>query len=489
MAITLTKFVDSLPIPQVVKPKRQTKSGPFYEIDMREVKVKLHCDLPETTVWGYNGQYPGPTIKVYQGEAIHVKWTNHLPNKHLFPVDSHHGGGHDEPEVRTVVHLHGGKTPPTSDGYPESWFTSNFKEVGPTFTQEVYTYPNEQRATTLWYHDHAMGITAINVYAGLAGFYLIHDEYEQSLNLPKDPYDIPLLIQDRSFNEDGSLLYQQFGDFILVNGKVWPNFEVEPRKYRFRILNGSNSRTYRIALSNGQSMVQIGSDGGFLEKPVELKELTIAPAERMDLIIDFRNHFGEAIILTNSAPFPPVDPETTGIIMRFHVNKPLSCPDDTVIPSAFQPIIQYRDDEITKVRQMTLDEGEDRDGNPIMLLNNQRWHDPITIKPLQGSIEEWQIINTTQIPHPIHVHLVMFQVVGRRAYDVAHYQLTKELIFIDEMLPPLENERGWKDTVVAPPGFVTFIRAKFAPYKGLYVWHCHILEHEDYEMMLPFMIC
>ena len=210
-----------------------------------------------------------------------------MPFEHLLPVDrTVHGAEPKHPSVRTVVHLHGGRVRPENDGYPEAWFTKNFKNKGTKFVHEVYYYPNCQRSTTLWYHDHAIGITRLNVYAGLAGFYLIRDEAEEQLNLPSGKYEIPLVIQDRSFylsgERRGELFYPSlpdqpppppppnpsvvpefFGDTALVNGKVWPYLEVEPRKYRFRILNGSNSRFYRLRLNSGQNFVQIGTDGGF----------------------------------------------------------------------------------------------------------------------------------------------------------------------------------------------------------------------------------
>ena len=213
--------------------------------------------------------------------------------------------------------IHGGSTPPESDGHPEAWFTKGFERAGPLFEQKTYQYPNDQRATTLWYHDHALGITRLNVYAGLAGFYLIRDKEERSLKLPKGPYEIPLVIQDRSFNEDGSLFYPScpneidggtcegdelpnpsivpefFGDTILVNGKVWPFLEVEPRKYRFRLLNGSNSRFYILKFDKTLPFIQIGTDGGLLETPVTLNEIILGPAERADVIVDSQSLTGK----------------------------------------------------------------------------------------------------------------------------------------------------------------------------------------------------
>jgi spore coat protein A, manganese oxidase len=251
------------------------------------------------------------------GEPIQVKWMNNLPRKHYLPVDpSFHA--HEMPEVRTVTHLHGSETPQPSDGYPEAWFTKDFEEVGPFFEREVYEYPNHQRATMLWYHDHAMGLTRLNNYAGLAGAYIIRDKWGKSLNLPNKEYEIPLIIQDRSFNPDGSLFYPQqpddaaenlpnpsivpafTGDTLLVNGKVWPYLEVEPRKYRFRILNASNTRSYQLQLDSNLSFYQIGTDGGLMRRPVKLKTIPMLPAERIDVIIDFSNMKGKELILKNN---------------------------------------------------------------------------------------------------------------------------------------------------------------------------------------------
>lgn len=204
----LEKFVDPLPIMETLSPTSIGRDGQYYEVTMTENMQKLHRDLPPTRIWGYNGRFPGPLFQVKRNQPVYVTWKNDLPERHLLPVDTTvHGAEKDKPEVRTVVHLHGGVTPDTSDGYPDAWFTKGFQEVGPFFNSETYVYPNQQRATTLWYHDHAIGITRLNIYAGLAGAYIIHDDEEDALQLPDEPYDIPLLIMDRSFNEDGSLYY------------------------------------------------------------------------------------------------------------------------------------------------------------------------------------------------------------------------------------------------------------------------------------------
>jgi spore coat protein A, manganese oxidase len=511
--LSIPKYVDPLPVPSVLPPKYADEEGSYYEITMKKIKQKLHSDFQETTLFAYEGLYPGPTIEASRNVPVRVKWINKLPVcQHLLPVDTTlHGAEPDEPRVRTVVHLHGGEVPPESDGYPEAWFTNNFGQTGTFFTTKVYYYPNEQRATTLWYHDHALGITRLNVYAGLAGFYILRDRFENSLNLPRGNFEIPIVIQDRSFNSDASLFYPSqpenptertpnpsivpefFGNTILVNGKVWPFLEVEPRKYRFRLLNGSNSRFYNLKFDHPVSWVQIGNEGGFLENPVPLTELLLAPAERADVIIDFSRLRGQSIIMTNDAnsPFPIgdlADPNTTGQIMEFRVTLPLSRRDTSEIPDKLPPIEKLNPAVARKTRDLTLDESTDKFDRLILLLTGRRWDKQISEKPCFKSIETWRLINLTPDTHPIHLHLVHFQVLHRRPFDVGHYMQADELIFTGPPVPPDPNESGWKDTVRAEVGMVTSIIAKFDGFTGIYPWHCHILEHEDHEMMRPYEV-
>ena len=499
---TLTRYVDPLPIPGIMRPKGIQRLSPYYEVTMTEFGQKLHRDLPPTTVWGYNGTYPGATFEVLKDKPIWVKWINNLPSRHLLPIDhTIHGAEPPTPDVRTVVHLHGGNVPPQSDGFPEDWFIPG--------ASATYYYPNRQQATTLWYHDHALGITRLNVYAGLAGFYLIRDPFEKCLRLPRGKYEIPLVIQDRSFNEDGSLFYPDqgvtpvhpvwvpefFGNTILVNGKVWPYLEVEPRRYRFRILNGSNARAYSMKLSSGQPFYQIGTDGGFLPAPVQVTEILLAPAERADVIIDFSDHKNEQIILTNSArsPLPGgdlPDPATTGQIMQFRVTLPLSGRDMSIIPARLHPFRQLYEQQARVVRDLTLNEILDpNNGNPqILLLNNLHWDDPITEKPKLGTVEVWRYINLTEDGHPMHLHLVQVQILDRQPFNVDTYKSTGQIVFTGSALPPAPNEAGWKDTVRANPAMITRIIMRFGDFTGKYVWHCHILEHEDNEMMRPYEV-
>jgi spore coat protein A len=513
--MSLKKFVDPLPIPPILKAKGKRNGIPYYEVTMKQVKQKLHRDLPPTTVWGYNGIYPGPTFETRRNQPIAVKWKNELPFEHLLPVDrTVHGAEPDKPSVRTVVHLHEGRVKVESDGYPDAWFTQNFENVGPTFIHEVYYYPNCQRPATLWYHDHAVGITRLNVYAGLAGLYLLRDQDEEELNLPKGKFEIPLVIQDRSFYPNGELFYptqpgheppstlqpekpldpklpnpsvvpEFFGNSILVNGKVWPYLEVEPRKYRFRILNGSNSRFYRLGLSSGQNFIQIGTDGGLLDKPIIVSQIILAPAERVDVLIDFANHKGQTIILTNDAstPFPNGKDPSGDLrqIMQFRVKQNLSKPDKSEIPVKLSCLEKLDPKDAVIVRKNTLVEATDEFGRPKMLLNNMMWSEPhLTETPLNGTIEIWELYNTTPDTHPIHLHLVNFQILNRASFTGHPDGPT---FSVGPSQPPDPSERGWKDTVRANPGEVTRIIVRFGPFTGIYPWHCHILEHEDHEMM------
>ncbi|KEK25586.1 multicopper oxidase family protein [Bacillus gaemokensis] len=503
----LEKFVDVLPIPPILRALRRSESSVYYEVTMRQTYVKFHRDLPKTKVWGYEGMVPGPTIDVKSGETAYVKWSNDLPSKHFLPVDKTLSHGHLDPEVRTVVHLHGGVTPEESDGYPEAWFTKKFQHVGPYFKNFIYKYPNQQPSATLWYHDHAMTLTRLNVYAGLAGFYFIRDNKEKKFRLPAGKYEIPLLIQDKTFLEDGSLFYPSqpnnptpntpnpsivpffCGDNIIVNGKVWPYLEVEPRKYRFRILNGSNTRTYELSLSSNQSFIQIGTDSGFLQRPKGIKKIILAPAERVDVIIDFKKLKGKSVILQNgNGCGGPVNPEDDANVMKFSVTKNLDGIDRSCIPC----YMRKKDDSlrrcVKRIRKLKVTASRDMYNRPMLLLDDKMWHDPVSEIMRAGDVEIWEFLNVTGGVHPIHLHLVYFYILDRQPFDVKFYNETGEIRFTGSPIMPDQSERGPKDVVRAFPGYITRIIARFGPYKGRYVWHCHLLEHEDHDMMRPFQI-
>ena len=345
----------------------------------------------------------------------------------------------------------------------------------------------------LWYHDHAMSITRLNIFAGLFGLYILRDDIEDGLNLPKNEYELPLILCDRSFRTDGQLYYpvsdnpaqlwipEFFGEAVLVNGKVFPYCEVQPRKYRIRVLNASNSRFFYLTLSSGQPLWQIGSDQGLLEHPVELKRLTLAPAERADLIIDFARNRGHKIVMKNDAY----------MVMEFRVAGAGVTGAD-VTPSSLRPVPRIAEQQAVRTRLLTLTGPNDADDptamSQPMLLNNSYWRDPVTENPALHSVEIWSLINLTDDAHPIHLHLVRFQILDRRAFDMFAYLNDKELKYTADAVPPEPNEAGWKDTVRADPGMVTRIIVHFDGFAGRYVWHCHVLEHEDNEMMRPYEV-
>ncbi len=559
--------------------------------------------LPKTCVFGYGGlvkdaitgaplgfvrSAPGPTFEATRGIPINVTWKNSINTPYMFAVDPTFrwanpnnmpmlnqpvtappfppGYRAAQSPVPIITHLHGGEVQSTADGQPEAWWTYDGKH-GPTYTtytatdpnSAVFHYPNAQPPTTLWYHDHALGLTRLNVLSGLAGFYLLRDPVDSIAPLlPSGKYEMPLVIQDRSFYANGSFFFPSngqnptihpywreefFGNSIMVNGKVWPNMNVDRGLYRFRLLDGSNARYYTLSFSNGMPFTMIGSDGGYLKAPVTLTKLTIAPAERADILVDFSNVApGTKIILRNTAnaPFPDGDPPTsitTGQIMQFtvtgnvgHAPVTLSSMLNPTLVDAFPSLPTP-----TKTRVLTLAEverpnttmmmnsAEGEKGEMMMtdleyLLDGQESSAPVSEWPQLGTTEDWVVINLTPHAHPIHLHLVQFQLVSRQAIDAMMYErdwvmkngeppFNHTTIPVDptpylsgsaEGAPP--QEHGWKDTINMNPNEVTTIRVRFAPIDEDrvypfdatagpgYVWHCHMLDHEDNQMMRPYKI-
>jgi spore coat protein A len=605
---TIDKYVAPLVIPPVMPPlaAEQSRAIDRYTIAVRQFEQQiLPPGKPTTTVWGYGSvahrgtfNYPAFTIEARVDRPVRVKWVNDLVDRngrylpHLLPVDptlhwANPPGGSDGRDMRPafastpgpytgpvpiVTHLHGGHSAEESDGFAEAWYLPHarniphgYATVGSFYGEfknkfqakwgqawppgtAVFQYENDQRASTLWFHDHTLGMTRVNVYAGPAGFYLLRGG---SSDLPEgvlpgpaprlgDPpgtryYEIPIAIQDRSFNADGSLFYpasreffdafggpyipdsdispiwnpEFFGNTMVVNGRTWPVLPVEPRRYRFRFLNGCNSRFLLLKIvtdpvaprpvSAEVPFWQIGSDGGFLPAPVQLDRLLMGLAERADVIVDFTGvAAGTELYLINEGPDDPfpggepgedfdiADPLTTGQVMKFVV-VPLASIDTSVSPAELTLPTFTSLGAATTTRQVSLNE-EDSDvlqevgpraallgtlnesGNPVHL----GWDDPITENPALGATEIWEMHNFTEDAHPIHIHEVQFQVVNRQPFGGA-------------IRLPESWERGYKDTVIAYPGEVTRIKALF-DLPGLYVWHCHIVEHEDNEMMRPYRV-
>ena len=617
------------------------KKIPYYEIEVVQFSQQIlprkgwgrrgRGAFPRTTVWSYAAvghpetrNYPAFTVEADANQPTRVKWINNLVDAqggflpHLLPVDQTLHWANPPQEcadgsVRTecrgvsknfytgpvpmVTHVHGAHVGPESDGYPEAWWLPAANNIPGGYASEgalydqfdrsntqpgtaVFQYPNDQRPATLWYHDHTLGMTRLNVYAGPAGFWLLRGNEEAALDLPgpapsagdgpnRRYYEIPIVIQDRSFNRDGSLFYprdraffeglrasqlkiafspdsdvaptwnpEAFFNTMVVNGRTWPRLEVEPRKYRLRLLNGCNSRFLILKLavdplaerpveSVAASFHQIGSDGGLLPQPVVLDELLMGPAERADVIVDFSAFApGSEIYLINEGPdepygggvpgidFDPADPGTTGQVMKFTV-VPLHGPDRSALPNALPPVsplvptttrvVSLNEEESLQVCAIELSNGIVQQLDDVLpgpdfaerceaaggfvfgptaaLLGTlapdgtgmpRMWSDAITENPALNATEMWEIHNFTADAHPIHLHLVQFQVVERQPMDGVAY-------------PAEPWESGWKDTVIAYPGEITRIRATFDR-QGLYVWHCHILEHEDNEMMRPYCV-
>ena len=486
----LARFVDALPLPVVANPiERRTAPDnpgiqvPYYRIAMQEISAKLHRDLPPTHLWSYGGAVPGVLFETRRGEGQLVEWVNRLPAKHFLPIDhTLHGAEPGIPESRGVVHLHGGRTPAESDGYPEDWLVPG--------RSKVYFYPNRQDAALLWYHDHAMGINRLNIYAGLVGLYIVRDDVEDALQLPKGKYEVPLVLMDRDLGPDGQLRYplspdpsrpwvpEAFGEAHLVNGKLFPYQDVEARRYRFRILNAANGRFYNLSLSNGAAMLQIGSDQGLFSAPVTLKSIQLAPGERADIVIDFSSDRGARIQL-KSEPFE---------LMQFRVGA-AAVEDSSLVPATLRPVARIVESSAAKTRRLTLDENLNGVAESMgMLLNKTPWHAPVTEKPMLNTTEIWEFVNLTEDVHPIHLHMVRFQVLDRRRFDTFDYMTAGKLRYTSSPMPPDPNELGWKDTVRVNSGTVTRIIVPFSGYAGRYVWHCHILEHEDNEMMRPYEV-
>ncbi|MFO0846605.1 MAG: multicopper oxidase domain-containing protein [Gemmataceae bacterium] len=560
---------------------------PLYNVGAYQIQQDLGLGLKDandhplkTTVYGYGpsaatATYPGRTFNVQSDQAIAVQWANGLTGQtHLLPNDSTVLGPNADREgnpfytvttgptgvqsvnytsgIPITPHLHGGHTTASYDGTPKQWLTATGpnQQVGPDFVGNPYVYDNTQQAATIWYHDHTAGITRLNVEAGLAGFYVIHDSNENKLiaqhRLPDERYDVPLAIQDRMFygpgttddpatpwvEAPGQLYYPAdvlpgttapypsihpnfYGDAILVNGLAWPVMHVEPRMYRFRLLDGSNSRFYNLRFSiqnqdpnqpSDQTFFQVGTDDGLLKKPVPLGQVLIAPGERADVVVDFSQLAGKTLIVTNDAntPFPPgkaPDPRTTGRIMAFQVDTPLN----REIPDAYRfsttatmntTIVPFGHADNT--RELALGVTKDQYGRNLLQLGTPAGgltpfdveYASITERIRLGNIERWVIYNNTDHTHPMHLHQVAFQVISRQAFTADVNPATGVMTNIKlqgRPRGPDANEAGWKDTARMNPGEVTILEARF-DLPGKYVWHCHILEHEEHDMMHYFVV-
>jgi spore coat protein A, manganese oxidase len=470
-------FKVPLPVPPVLQPVRTDTGIDYYEMTQRVGKAEILPGL-ETEVWGYEGIFPGPTIVSRSGRKIVVRQTNDLP-------------------VPVSTHLHGGRTPPASDGYPTDLIMpkkTDDRSMGGHGSMDMagskhfkdYVYPLEQRAATLWYHDHRMDFTGPQVWRGLAGFHIIRDDEEDVLPLPKGEKDIPLMICDRSFDRDGSFLYPSLdpslqnkpgvendymdgvlGDTILVNGAPWPVLDVSNTKYRFRILNASNARRYELALEPGNApFVQVGSDGGLLGVPIPHRTITIAQAERFDVVIDFSKYdLGDEVTLKNR-----MGGGRTANVMRFRVTRKEK--SESTVPRHLSNMTEFdglTESSAGRTREFRFTRAADN-GRTMWGINGEPF-DPerMDARPKLGSTEVWHL-KAAPASHPTHLHLVHFKVLSRNGRK------------------PLPKDSGWKDTVDLTSGGEAHVLVRFDDYRGRYVFHCHNLEHEDMMMMANFQV-
>jgi o-aminophenol oxidase len=571
----LTKFLDPLRIPPVIRPHSWWHQEEI-TISMARAGVRLHSQLPLTTVWAYEGQFPGPTIEVRSGRKLRVAWSNDVEG--TIPLigvtspiaqanvpgycnaDGSLRAGHELIEgatdlpAWTVVHLHGAMTNAGNDGWAHNAVLRG--------NAQLTEYPNGQQSTTLWYHDHAMAVTRFNVHAGLTGMYLIRDEEEDGLDLPDRDHEVPLIITDRNLDTDpatgaltGQLLFKPAevapgviipvtGPFNLVNGVIWPHMDVDARWYRFRVLNAANSRFYTLNLideagvTHNDAMRVIGTDGGLLPAPASIPDggLIMAPAERADVLIDFSRFTGQRLRLANFGvpaggpverdlmefrvenrdrhdPFElPAELSRSYVRLQHGTTVPedhdhvfvalvppgsaeeahpqmwelAEVPDDEV-PAAFpaRGVIQVTDPANGKVRTFRM-VASLFDDTTTFFIDHDRW-------------AVWNLIHLGGPTHPIHIHMSQFQLLTRRRYQVDQQNnvpgfdiptggTTAPLPAPGAGTPLEEYEKGWKDVFQLYPGEWLTVAGKFEGATGQFMYHCHILDHEDEGMMRPFVV-
>src|SRR5689334_3415313 len=632
-ASTIPKFVNQLTRPATfvstgTKFDRQLgRNVPLYQVTENTIFQQiLPPPFPKTKMYAYGGSAnvaapgqpqniqqvfssPGPTFEATKDQRIFVNYTNNLAGAHMFPVDPTimaanpnnapiptapfapfpPGYAQFQSPIVTVAHLHGGVTPSDSDGFPLSWFSKGQTRTGPTFDGSTFEYFNGQLPTMLWYHDHALGMTRLNLAAGLEGMYIIRDPANDKIAplLPSGQFEMPLMLTDRAFNTDGSIQFnidgdnpdlhpywvpEYFGDVIMVNGKAWPNMNVQRHQYRFRIVDGSNARFYDLQLINQTThkpipFIQVGADGSYLPKPTTLTEIFMAICERVDILVDFSNlPAGTKVVMTNSAnaPFPGGDPVdgNDGVVMQFTVQNSTAVHPSPLPSTLITVPTLVETPNIGNPKIFTLNEQE-ADGGPVaVLIDGRHFDEAVTELPRVGTTEAWYFQNLTEDAHPIHIHLVEFQLEDRQIIDRDRFKdywerknlnadgiqgelpldhppvrinvetvtdtgdgRPRDFLFDPtdttscthpdptsgcptQPIPPSPSESGWKDVFLSPPFMVTRIRIRFAPQevkeanlfpgkntfpfdptKGPgYVWHCHILDHEDNDMMRPMAI-
>jgi spore coat protein A len=564
----MTKWVDAMPVPPAASPlpNANDNASDYYEIAMTAHLHWFHLELGPATVWtfgvaGQPGVYLGPTIVAQSHRPVVIKWINQLPTDvEQLPLKASIDPtlpGADLPSGRAIPHLHGGHTAAQFDGTPGQWWTADGAR-GPDYVTATFTYVNDQPASLYWHHDHAMAVTRLQPYLGLAAGYLMFDDVDNGTTIakqkvPSGPYHLPVVIQDKTFNDDGTLWYptegisethpiwvpEFFGDTPVINGKAYPYLDVQPRRYRLRLLNGAQARFYNLQFQLAGKPLTfhvIGSEGGLLPEPVPVTSLLIAPGERFDVIADFTGiPLDSTVMLTNDAPaaYPGGGDIEVPELMKIRVNTPVPRNDrDRSVPASHLRLpADFADfaldppagttTQLTSpqvFRDIVLEENSDENDVPVeVLLNGLHFEDPVEDFVKAGSTETWQFINMTGDAHPMHTHLVTFHVMNRQAFDDEKLEAAWHAYLdsgrnptmkpvIDDFvegpkIPPAPEELGYKDTVRAYPEYVTRVKAKFTlpknatlgmvdghPSYGKWVYHCHILEHEENDMMRPFEV-
>jgi spore coat protein A, manganese oxidase len=452
-------FSQPLKIPPVLQ-------GSSVTIQMRQADVQIMPSGPPTRMWTFNGSFPGPTIRRPSGTTTRVTFRNDLPASF----------------GDATIHHHGSHSRSTEDGQPNS-------QLIPPGGLRTYSYEHveagrPERAVTQWYHDHRMGLTGRNVWNGLAGFFILDDRFDSALPLPKGEFDVPLMIVDRTFDANNQIPYTVNldpgvqGDTFLVNGVPQPYFNVGDRKYRFRVLNASNRTPLVLSLSNGAPLTQIATDSGLLPAPVTKPTILLQPAERVEVVVDFAGMLGQTVNLVNANPAGIPPPE----FMQFRVNRDLT--ETSSVPATLRPAPTFP--APVQQRQFVINRETDAAGTTVGWDFNGQQFDSnrFDAQPRLNTTEEWTFLNPTNQPHAIHIHDVDWRLTRRfnLATDAAGNPIPGDPLAID----PAEN--GLKETWSIPANTGFSVRTTFTDRLGPYVFHCHMLEHEDFALMAQFNV-
>lgn len=444
---SIAKYAVKMPLLPTLRPHAASFTADYYRMTMREAYKEVIPGF-RTKVDTFNGSFPGPVIQAWTGRRVVVEQTNRLT-------------------VPTSVHLHGGHVPSSSDGGPMDL-------IAPGGGRKTYTYPNQQTHANLWFHDHAHHLESETVFRGLTGTYLLHDAIEARLGLPSGRYDVPLSLRDARFDDRGQLVYEM-GDFanrtvILANGKAWPYFEVAARKYRFRIYNTANLRTFQLALGDNAPFQLIGTDGGLLAAPYTTQSVGLSVGERADIVVDFSRYpVGTELELKNISPGPPGTPVDVTKVLQFRVTRRER--DTSVVPSRLRTLPSLPRPTVDRSFTLLMDE---ESPEPTYAYINGKEYDPDRIDTTvpYGNTEIWTVTNANKnAPHNFHMHLVQFRVLERDGAPVTE-----------------GPETGLKDTVPLRAGETVKLQCTFTGYRGVYLYHCHLFDHASMGMMAQMQI-